>query len=483
MMWRKSVAELRAGLRQREFSAVELAQAFSERSSRLQKQLNAFVTLTPDRALQQAEAADQLLADGQAPDLCGIPFAAKDNFCTSGIATTCGSRILADFVPPYESTVTRRVFDAGASLIGKTNMDEFAMGSSCEHSHVSATRNPWDLERVPGGSSGGSAAAVAAGLVPFALGSDTGGSIRQPASFCGITGIKPSYGRVSRYGLVAYASSLDQAGVMGRSAEDCAWLLKAMAGFDPRDSTSLEEQVEDYPALLEQDISGLRIGLPVEYWQGVDEGVAASVMEVSRELEQMGASVSDVSLSHADLAVSAYYIIAQAECSSNLSRYDGVRYGHRCEQPRDLADLYSRSRSEGFGAETKRRILVGTYALSTGYYDAYYGKAMRARRLIADDLNQALESFDFLLAPTAPTVAYGIGEKEQDPIDMYKGDVNTVAINLAGLPAIAVPGPLSEGLPVGAQLIGPYLSEARLLAVAHGLQQRTDWHQLCPEVA
>ncbi len=480
-MWDKSVAELRAGLREREFSAAELSAECIARIRTAQPRLNAFITLDEERAHDAARAADRVLARDQARDLTGIPIVHKDNFCTAGLKTTCGSRMLAGFVPPYELTATANIRDAGAVTLAKTNMDEFAMGSSTEHSYFGAVQNPWDTSRVPGGSSGGSAAAVAAGLIPFATGSDTGGSIRQPAAFCGVTGIKPSYGRVSRWGLVAFASSLDQAGALGRSAEDCAWLLKAMAGYDPRDSTSIEREVEDYPALLEQDLSGLRVGLPREYWQGIDAEVGAAVMRAVDEFKRLGARVSEVSMPNAHLAVSTYYIIAPAECSSNLSRYDGVRYGHRCEQPRNLADLYFRSRAEGFGAEVKRRILVGTYALSAGYYEAYYGKAMRARHLIADDFRRAFESVDVLISPTAPTVAFGVGEKEGDPIAMYSADVNTVAVNLAGVPAISVPGESASGLPVGVQMIGRYFDEARLLALAHQLQRATDWHTRRPE--
>ncbi len=480
-MWDKSIAELRTGLRAGEFSAAELCAECLDRIGAAQPRLNAFVTLDAERALAAARAADEALEHGEDSDLTGLPVVHKDNFCTAGLKTTCGSRMLADFVPPYDSTATANIAAAGAITLGKTNMDEFAMGSSTEHSHFGTVRNPWDLDRVPGGSSGGSAAAVAAGLIPFATGSDTGGSIRQPAAFCGVTGIKPSYGRVSRYGLVAFASSLDQAGAIGRSAEDCAWLLKAMSGHDPRDSTSVEREVEDYPALLDLDVGGLKIGLPREYWHGIDEDVAAATMRAVDELIRLGAQVSEVSMPNAPLAVSTYYLIAPAECSSNLSRFDGVRYGHRCEAPRNLADLYSRSRAEGFGAEVKRRILVGTYALSAGYYEAYYGKAMRARHLIADDFRRAFESVDVLISPTAPTVAFGVGEKEGDPIAMYSADVNTVAVNLAGVPAISVPGESASGLPVGVQMIGRYFDEARLLALAHQLQRATDWHTRRPE--
>ncbi len=479
-MGAESVAALRADLRARRVSAVELVTESLARIEAAQPRLNAVITVAGERALEAARAADRALKRGEGGDLAGIPVAHKDNLCTEGLKTTCGSRMLAGFVPPYESTATARIQAAGAITVAKTNMDEFAMGSSTEHSHFGAVRNPWDTTRVPGGSSGGSAAAVAAGLVPLATGSDTGGSIRQPAAFCGVTGIKPSYGRVSRWGLVAFASSLDQAGAIGRSAEDCAWLLRAMSGHDPLDSTSLPDPVEDYPALLGQDLTGLRVGLPDPYWQGIDEPVAAAAMIAVEELKRSGVEVREVAMPNAHLAVSTYYILAPAECSSNLSRFDGVRYGHRCADPSDLQDLYFRSRAEGFGAEVRRRILVGTYALSAGYYEAFYGKAMRARRLIADDFSSAFDQVDVLIAPTTPTVAFGLGDKESDPIAMYSADVNTVAVNLAGLPAISVPGPQVSGLPVGVQLIGRYRDEARLLALAHRLQQATDWHQQRP---
>ncbi|MFK7955442.1 MAG: Asp-tRNA(Asn)/Glu-tRNA(Gln) amidotransferase subunit GatA [Lysobacterales bacterium] len=476
-MLRHSVSKLREGLRRRDFSARELIEASLQQIKQQNEAINALITTTPDQALAAADQADALLQSGGAPSLTGIPLIHKDNFCTQGVATTCGSKMLESFVPAYDATVTRRAAEQGLITVGKANMDEFAMGSSSEHGHFGAVRNPWDIDRVPGGSSGGSAAAVAADMAPLATGSDTGGSIRQPAAFCGITGIKPSYGRVSRYGLVAYASSLDQAGVMGVSAQDCAWLLQAISGFDPLDSTSVEQPVEDYPQLLNTPLNGLKIGLPKPYWDGLESSVADAVHTQAQELVALGAELVDIEMPNASLAVSTYYLIAQAECSSNLSRYDGVRFGHRCENPADLADLYLRSRAEGFGEETRRRILVGTFALSSGYIDAYYGKAMRARRLISDDFTQAFTQCDLLLSPTAPTLPFKIGEKQTDPIAMYLADVNTVAVNLAGLPALSMPGPQVDGLPVGGQLIGPYFSEAKLLNTAHQLQQATDWHQ------
>jgi aspartyl-tRNA(Asn)/glutamyl-tRNA(Gln) amidotransferase subunit A len=483
-MLSQSISELRAGLDRGLYSATELVRESLRRVHAGQQQLNAFITIDDEAALAAADRADAQIAAGSAGSLTGIPIAHKDIFCTHGTRTTCGSRMLADFVPPYESTATARLAQAGAISVGKTNMDEFAMGSSSEHSYFGPVRNPWDQERVPGGSSGGSAAAVAAGLVSGATGTDTGGSIRQPAALCGVTGIKPTYGRVSRWGMIAYASSLDQGGVFGRSAEDCAWLLQEMAGFDPLDSTSLEREVPDYRAALSLPLDGLRIGLPDEYWdQGIDDRVIARVMEAVKVLQQHGASVHPISLQHAALAVPAYYIVAPAECSSNLARFDGVRYGHRCSEPKDLNDLYCRSRAEGFGEEVKRRILVGTYALSTGYYDAYYLSAQKARRLIADDFASAFEKVDLVMAPTTPTPAFKLGEKQADPIAMYMADVNTVGVNLAGLPGLSAPAGLVDGLPVGLQMIANHFEEPRLLAAAHALQQLTDWHLARPTEA
>ena len=475
-----SIAQQAQALRARETSAVEMTRRALE-AARANAPLNALITQADAAALAAAERADAALARGAAAPLCGIPFVHKDIFCTNGIRTTCGSRMLESFVPPYDATVVERLAGANAVTIGKANMDEFAMGSSNENSHFGPVRNPWDAARVPGGSSGGSAAAVAAGIVPFATGTDTGGSIRQPAAFCGITGLKPTYGRVSRWGMIAFASSLDCGGVLARSAEDCAQVLAAIAGHDPRDATSMERPVDDYVAALSANLSGMRIGVAREYFgAGVEDGVGAAVREALAALEKRGAVLVDISLPHAELAIPAYYVIAPAEASSNLARSDGVRFGHRCSDPASLEDLYSRSRAEGFGAEVKRRILIGTYALSAGYYDAYYLRAQRVRRLIANDFSEAFKHVDLIAGPTAPTVAFKLGEKSADPLAMYAADVNTVAVNLAGLPAISIPAGFSAKLPVGLQLIAPAFSEARLLAAAHQFQQATDWHQKTP---
>jgi len=475
-----SIAQQAQALRARETSAVELTRRALE-AARANAPLNALITQADAAALAAAERADAALARGAAAPLCGIPFVHKDIFCTNGIRTTCGSRMLEGFVPPYDATIIERLAGANAVTIGKANMDEFAMGSSNENSHFGPVRNPWDAARVPGGSSGGSAAAVAAGIVPFATGTDTGGSIRQPAAFCGITGLKPTYGRVSRWGMIAFASSLDCGGVLARSAEDCAQVLAAIAGHDPRDATSMERPVDDYVAALSANLSGMRIGVAREYFgAGVEDGVGAAVSEALAALEKRGAVVVDISLPHAELAIPAYYVIAPAEASSNLARYDGVRFGHRCSDPASLEDLYSRSRAEGFGAEVKRRILIGTYALSAGYYDAYYLRAQRVRRLIANDFSEAFKHVDLIAGPTAPTVAFKLGEKSADPLAMYAADVNTVAVNLAGLPAISFPAGFSAKLPVGLQLIAPAFAESRLFGAAHQFQLATDWHQKTP---
>ena len=458
-------ADLAAGRR----CALQLAEDALIRAGRAAA-LNSFIHVDADGARLAANAVDAQRAAGAAlSPLAGIPFAHKDIFCTRGVATTCGSRMLRDFVPPYDAQVVERLASAGAVSIGKTNMDEFAMGSSNENSAYGAVANPWDTTRVPGGSSGGSAAAVAAGIVPFATGTDTGGSIRQPAAFCGITGLKPTYGRVSRHGMIAYASSLDCAGVLARSAADCALVFDAIAGFDPRDATSVARPAEATAALLDQPLAGLRIGVARDYFGG---GVQAAL----RELERLGAVLVDVSLPSAHHAIAAYYVIAPAEASSNLARYDGVRYGHRTAQARSLDELYSQSRAEGFGREVQRRILVGTYALSAGYYDAYYLRAQKVRRLVANDFAAAFAGVDLIAGPTAPTTAFRLGEKSGDALAMYAADVNTVAVNLAGLPAISAPAGLAGGLPVGLQLIAPAFAEARLLNAAHQLQQATDWH-------
>jgi aspartyl-tRNA(Asn)/glutamyl-tRNA(Gln) amidotransferase subunit A len=475
-----SIAQLAQALRARRTSSADLARQALDAARR--STLNATITLDDAAAIAAADRADRALAAGSASPLCGIPLLHKDIFCTHGTRTTCGSRMLENFVPPYDATVVERLAGAGAVAIGKANMDEFAMGSSNENSFFGPVRNPWDATRVPGGSSGGSAAAVAAGIVPFATGTDTGGSIRQPAAFCGITGLKPTYGRVSRWGMVAFASSLDCGGVLARSAADCAEVLRAVAGHDPRDATSMDVAADDYVAALSTSLKGIRIGVAREYFgAGVAPGVAAVVREALATFERHGAVLVDISLAHAELAIPAYYVIAPAEASSNLARYDGVRYGHRCADPASLEDLYTRSRAEGFGAEVRRRILVGTYALSAGYFDAYYLRAQRVRRLIANDFSGAFAAgVDLIAGPTAPTVAFKLGEKSDDPLAMYAADVNTVAVNLAGLPAISVPAGFSEGLPVGLQLIAPAFAETALLAAAHQFQQATDWHRRVP---
>ncbi len=469
----------RAALAGGECSARELLDAALARANAWEH-LNAWISRCDPRSLQAAADGIDARATAAEP-LAGIPYAHKDLYCTAGVRTTCGSRMLEHFVSPYSATVHERIEAAGALLLGKANLDEFAMGSSNEHSYFGAVANPWDSGRVPGGSSGGSAALVAARVVPFATATDTGGSIRQPAAYCGVTGIKPSYGRVSRWGMVAYASSLDQGGVIAQSAADCAHVLKLMAGFDPRDATSLDEPVQDYVSELGQSLRGLRIGVPGCFFSaGVAAGVTAAVRTALAELAAAGAELVEIELPHAELAIAAYYVIAPAEASSNLARYDGVRYGHRCEAPRDLDDLYRRSRSEGLGAEVQRRIMVGSYVLSSGYFDAYYLRAQRVRRLIAQDYAQAFERVDLIAGPTAPTVAFKRGEKLADPVAMYAEDVNTVGVNLAGLPAISVPCGFDQGLPVGLQLIGPSLSEARLLAAAHQYQLLSDWHTRAP---
>jgi aspartyl-tRNA(Asn)/glutamyl-tRNA(Gln) amidotransferase subunit A len=480
-MHEKTIAQLSAGLAAGEFSSEELTCAFLERVERFNPSLNAFITVTAESALAQARAADERRRQGAAGLLTGIPIAHKDIFCTDGVRTSCGSRILDRFIAPYNATVVERLNAAGAVMLGKTNMDEFAMGSSNETSFYGPVRNPWDLDAVPGGSSGGSAAAVAARLTPGATGTDTGGSIRQPAALCGVTGIKPTYGRVSRWGMIAYASSLDQGGPMARTAEDCALLLGAMAGFDLRDSTSVDRPVPDYAALLDPPLAGLKVGLPKEYFgEGLDSAVAQVVEEAIAEYRKLGAETVEISLPNSPLAIPAYYVVAPAECSSNLARFDGVRYGHRCENPRDLLDLYTRSRGEGFGAEVKRRILVGTFALSAGYYDAYYLKAQQIRRLISDDFRRAFAQVDVIMGPTSPTVAFNLGEKVDDPITMYLSDIYTIAVNLAGLPGLSLPVGFVGQRPVGLQLIGDYFAEDRLLNVAHRYQQVTDWHSRAP---
>lgn len=480
-MHQKSIAELSAMLASGEVSSRELTQHYLDRISAHNGTLNAMITVDQAGALAAADAADSARADGDAGNLNGIPLVHKDIFCTEGLKTSCGSKMLDNFVAPYNATVVEKLNRAGLVTLGKANMDEFAMGSSNESSYYGAVLNPWDKTCVPGGSSGGSAAVIAAGLAPLATGTDTGGSIRQPAAFCGVTGIKPTYGRVSRYGMIAFASSLDQGGPMARSAEDCAWLLEAMSGFDERDSTSADHPVERFSATLNDSIEGLRIGVPREYFgEGLDDGVAETVQSAIAELEKLGAVIKEISLPRQSLGVPAYYIVAPAECSSNLSRFDGVRFGHRCDDPQDLEDLYKRSRGEGFGAEVKRRILVGTYALSAGYYDAYYIKAQKIRHLISDEFQQAFQEVDVIAGPTTPTTAFALGDKADDPVAMYLNDIYTITANLAGLPGISLPCGFSKGMPVGLQLLSNYFTEARLLNVGHRFQQVTDWHQQTP---
>ncbi len=479
-MMNKSIKALAAGLQARDFSSVELTRYFLERIAE-HDELNAFITVTEDQALAAAKVADERISAGSASALTGIPMAHKDLFCTDGVRTSCASRMLDNFIAPYNATVVEKLNAAGMPMLGKTNMDEFAMGSSNENSYYGAVKNPWDIERVPGGSSGGSAAAVAARLVPVATGTDTGGSIRQPASFCGISGIKPTYGRVSRYGMIAYASSLDQGGVFATSAEDCALVLEAMSGFDERDSTCVDREVPDFSASLDNTLQGVKIGVPEEYFsEGLDSGVADVIQKALDEYQKLGANIVEISLPNMNLAIPAYYVLAPAEASSNLSRFDGVRYGYRCENPQDLTDMYMRSRGEGFGAEVKRRIMTGTYALSAGYYDAYYLKAQKIRRLISDDFKRAFEKVDVIMGPVAPEPAFKLGEKSDDPISMYLSDIYTLSLNLAGLPGMSVPAGMSNGLPVGLQIIGNYFTEGQILNLAHQYQQVTDWHTQTP---
>ncbi|GGK08166.1 Asp-tRNA(Asn)/Glu-tRNA(Gln) amidotransferase subunit GatA [Pseudomonas matsuisoli] len=480
-MHQLTLAEIVRGLQDKQFSSEELTGALLARIADVDTRLNSFISVTGDLAIADAKAADARRAKGESDPLLGAPIAHKDLFCTEGVLTTCGSKILHNFKAPYDATVVAKLKEAGAVSLGKLNMDEFAMGSANESSHFGPVKNPWDTERVPGGSSGGSAAAVAARLIPAATGTDTGGSIRQPAALTNLTGIKPTYGRVSRWGMIAYASSLDQGGPMARTAEDCALLLGAMAGFDPKDSTSIDQPVDDYLAVLAQPLAGLRIGLPKEYFgAGLDPRIADKVMAVVEELKKLGATVKDISLPNLQHAIPAYYVIAPAEASSNLSRFDGVRFGYRCEDPKDLMDLYKRSRAEGFGDEVKRRIMVGTYALSAGYYDAYYLKAQKIRRLIKNDFVSAFEGVDVILGPTTPNLAWKLGEKGGDPVSAYLEDIYTITANLAGIPGLSMPAGFVDGLPVGVQLLGNYFQEGRLLNVAHQYQQVTDWHQQAP---
>ncbi|MEQ8407284.1 MAG: Asp-tRNA(Asn)/Glu-tRNA(Gln) amidotransferase subunit GatA [Gammaproteobacteria bacterium] len=476
-MIEKTVAELSAALAAGDISSQELTQAYLDRIAQFNDELNAYITVCADSALAQAKAADAARADGNSSALLGIPMAHKDIFCTDGVLTTCASKILNNFVAPYNATVVERFNAAGAVMLGKTNMDEFAMGSSNETSHYGPVKNPWDTERVPGGSSGGSAAAVAADLCAMATGTDTGGSIRQPASFCGITGFKPTYGRISRWGMIAFASSLDQAGPLCKSAEDAALMMNAMAGLDEKDSTSIDMEVPDFTATLGDSLQGLRIGVPRQHFaEGLSADVEEAIQASLKEYEKLGATLVDIDLPNNHLSVSAYYVVAPAEASANLSRFDGVRYGYRCENPVDLEDMYKRSRSEGFGDEVKRRIMVGTYALSAGFYDAYYRKAQKIRRLIKNDFNNAFKEVDVIAGPTSPHTAFKLGAKS-DPVAMYLEDIYTIAVNLAGLPGMSIPTGIVNGLPVGMHLVGQDFAEAKLLNVAHQFQLATDWHR------
>jgi aspartyl-tRNA(Asn)/glutamyl-tRNA(Gln) amidotransferase subunit A len=480
-----TLKELSAQLAAKKISSAELTQLYLDRIAALNTAINAFITLDADRSLKQARAADTRLARAEAGPLTGIPIAHKDIFCAEGWLTTCGSKMLSNFVSPYDAHVIERCNAAGAVLLGKTNMDEFAMGSSNENSYYGAVRNPWDADAVPGGSSGGSAAAVAARMAPAATATDTGGSIRLPAALCGVSGIKPTYGAVSRYGMVAFASSLDQGGPIAKTAQDCALLLNTMAGFDPRDSTSLERPAEDYARDLDAPLRGLKIGLPKEYFaHGLDAAVNRAIEAALGEYRGLGATTVEVSLPQTKLSVPVYYVLAPAEASSNLSRFDGVRYGYRAPEYSDLTEMYEKTRAQGFGAEVKRRILVGTYVLSHGYYDAYYLQAQRLRRLIANDFGQAFSQCDVIMGPTSPTTAFDLGEKSADPVQMYLEDIYTVSVNLAGLPGMSIPcGFDSSSRPVGLQIIGNYFQEARILNVAHQYQLVTDWHTRAPSLA
>ena len=478
----RTAHEVRDLMKKKEISSKELTEAALDRIEKIDGQIEAFLHTSRESALAWAQEVDKRLQEGQElSDLAGIPMALKDNICTEGLPTTCASKILGNFVPPYNATVTEKLYQGKAILVGKTNMDEFAMGSSTENSAFQKTKNPWDGQRVPGGSSGGSAAAVASGEVFYALGSDTGGSIRQPASFCGLVGLKPTYGLVSRYGLIAYASSLDQIGPLTKDVEDCALVLNAIAGHDPMDSTSAEGKKVDYRKALVSDVKGLKIGIGKEYFgEGVDEAVKKNVYAAIEQLKSLGADYEEVSLPHTEYALPAYYIIASSECSSNLARFDGIRYGYRTESYDNLTDLFVKTRSEGFGEEVKRRIMLGTYALSSGYYDAYYKKALQVRTLIKQDFDKAFEKFDVLIAPTTPTPAFRLGEKTDDPLQMYMSDVCTVPINIAGIPAISVPCGFVEGLPVGMQIMGKHFAESTLLRVAYTLEQNNIYHKERP---
>jgi len=478
-----SLKEQLNGLKEGSFSATELTQHYLDRIANFDKEINSFITITSDLALKQAKESEKRYKSNKALPLDGIPIAHKDIFCTEEILTTCGSKMLSNFKAPYSSTVVSNLYSDGVVVLGKTNMDEFAMGSSNETSFFGPVKNPWNKEYVPGGSSGGSAACVSAQLASAATATDTGGSIRQPAALCGLTGIKPTYGRVSRYGMIAFASSLDQGGVLARSAEDSAYLLESMSGHDPKDSTSLNEDVPSFTENIDSPIKGMKIGLPKEFFErDLPKHVESSTKEAIETFKDLGAEIREISLPNVDLSLPVYYIIAPAECSANLSRYDGVRYGYRCENPKDIEDLYMRTREEGFGSEVKRRILIGTYALSAGYYDAYYLKAQKCRRLVADDFTEAFKSVDLILSPTTPDTSFKSGEKTNDPIEMYLQDIFTIPANLAGLPGISLPCGNHNGLPLGVQLVGNSLKEAQLFQAAHQFQQATDWHKKLPKV-
>ena len=480
-----TLTQISKGLEAGDFTSVEITQHFLNRINQFdqgENGINSFITVTQEQALADAKAADERRAAGNATAWTGVPFAHKDIFCTDGTLTTCGSKMLSNFVPPYDATVVENMKREGAVCLGKTNLDEFAMGSSNESSFYGAVKNPWNLETIPGGSSGGSAAAVAARLVPAATGTDTGGSIRQPSALCGLTGLKPTYGRCSRWGMIAYASSLDQAGPMARTAEDAAMMLNVMASFDTKDSTSIDQDVPDYTATLNDDLAGKVIGLPKEFFpESLDGEMKQTMMNAIAEFEKLGCTVKEISLPSTDLAIPAYYVVAPAECSANLSRMDGVRFGYRCNDPKDVEDLYKRSRGEGFGDEVKRRIMIGTYALSTGFYDAYYVKAQQIRRLIKNDFVKAFNEVDFIMGPVTPSPAFKAGEKSGDPVEMYMEDKFTLSCNLAGLPGMSIPAGLINGLPVGLQIMGNYWSEAAMLNAAHKFQQVTDFHQLEPQ--
>ncbi len=477
-----SLKQLAQKLSDKTFSSQELTEFFLGRVKKYNKQLNAFITIDELASLSMAKKADDQIAKKEQGLLTGIPIAQKDIFCAEGWRTTCGSKMLENFIAPYNATVIQNFNNIGAVNLGKTNMDEFAMGSSNETSYFGGVKNPWDLDCVPGGSSGGSASAVSARLAPAATGTDTGGSIRQPASLCGLTGLKPTYGLVSRYGMIAFASSLDQAGPMAPSAEDCAILLNTMASYDPKDSTSVAHKIEDYTTSLNNSIDGLKIGIPKEFFDdGLDTSVQKIIEDALNEYKKLGAEIIEISLPNSELAIPVYYVIAPAEASSNLSRYDGVRYGYRTQEYDDLMDMYFKTRQEGFGDEVKRRILIGTYVLSAGYYDAYYLKAQKIRRLISDDFKQAFKKCDVIMGPSAPSVAFGSGEKKEDPLAMYLQDIYTISTNLAGLPAMSIPAGLVKNLPVGLQLIGNYFEEGRLLNIAHQFQLNSDWHLKTPK--